>query len=231
MASRGLFITATDTEAGKTFVTAGLARALRAAGKPVGVMKPVASGCEEDDASGELMSEDVRILVEASGCEDPLELVSPARYRRPLAPTAAAGLGEPAADLEGVLRAFEELRARHEVLLVEGIGGLLVPLWPGLLVADLAVRMGFPVLVVGRAGLGTINHTLLTLEAARARGLAVAGVVLTQVKPEGDGSEETNPAQIERFGGVPVLSVLPHAEGAGAPAERFQALAIALGLV
>ncbi len=218
----GLFITGTDTEVGKTVITAALAHAFRHRGIDVGVMKPIATGCRGQN--GLLISEDVEKLVQAAGSQDPLELVSPYRFKLPVAPWVAQkqkGSGRPGAlqglspkgtvpiSLDRVEKAFQELAVRHDLVLVEGIGGLLVPIDSQWTVADLARRLGLPILIVARAGLGTINHTLLTLEMARSKGLDILGVVLNGRSLKPTLAEKTNPQVIERLGGVPILSVVP----------------------
>lgn len=170
---RGLFVTGTDTGVGKTRVGCALARGLRQAGVDVGVMKPVETGVT---AQG---PEDALALRAAAGVEDALELVCPLRFALPAAPEAAARAEHRDASLAPIHQAFEALAARHVFMLVEGAGGLLVPFDARTDMADLAVALGLPVLIVARAALGTINHTRLTLEAARTRGLDVFGVVIS----------------------------------------------------
>ncbi len=222
----GLFVTGTDTGVGKTVVGAALAHAFRRRGVDVGVMKPVATGCRRRD--GTLLSEDAEFLLRASGASDPLDLVCPYRFAPPAAPLVAAqtryqvpkggsvpgtervfGARYRAVSLDRIEEAFRELAKRHEVMIVEGIGGLLVPLSGRRTVADLARRLGLPVLIVARAGLGTINHTLLTLEAARSAGLEVAGVVLNGLSGKPSLAERTNPAVLRELGGVPILGAIP----------------------
>lgn len=226
---RGLFVTATDTGVGKTAVAAALAHALRARGIDVGVAKPVQSGGLADDPDGDAM-----LLREASGVEDPLELVCPYAFAAPLAPLVAArGEGRTVERVQ-VLSALEALAARHDVVVVEGAGGLLVPVGEDWTIADLVTWTGLPALVVARPGLGTVNHTLLTLAELRRRGIPLAGVVLNGTGREADASEQTNAALIERLGGVepvvstPWLDVRPHELPkalAGQPAlERLAAL-------
>ncbi len=171
--SSGLFVTGTDTGVGKTVVACALARALRAAGIGVGAMKPVETGVGPE---GPL---DALALRAAAGSDDPLDVVCPERFALAAAPSAAAAAEGRSVDLEGIRRAAKTLRGRHPFLLVEGAGGLLVPLARGFSMADLAAELGLPVLLVARASLGTINHTLLSLEAAERRGLALAGVVVS----------------------------------------------------
>ncbi|MFO7897955.1 MAG: dethiobiotin synthase [Planctomycetota bacterium] len=208
-----LFVTGTDTEVGKTLVASALAWLLRDRGRDVGVMKPFATGCEP--AGGDLVAADGACLARAAGADDRHDRVCPVRLRHPLAPTVAARLENRSLSLEPVWAALGELCERHECLIVEGIGGLLVPVTPGSLLADVAVGLGAPVLIVARAGLGTINHSLLTVDCARARGLEVAAVVLNRtVGRPGGLAEETNPAEIAARSGVPVLGPLPYCEGA-----------------
>ncbi len=205
----GLFITGTDTGVGKTEVAAALARVLSRRGLRVAVMKPVATGCVR--RNGRLISEDAEKLRRACGTTEPAELICPFRFEPPVAPAVARGLspqGTVPVSLDRIERIFRELSARHDVVLVEGIGGLMVPLDGRHTVSDLARRLGLPVLVVGRAGLGTLNHTLLTVETARSAGLKVAGVVLNGQSQRPSLAEKTNPGILRKWG-VPVLGVIP----------------------
>ncbi|HJT75758.1 MAG TPA: dethiobiotin synthase [Gemmataceae bacterium] len=204
----GLFFTGTDTDVGKTFVTACVAHALRAEGGPVAVCKPVATGAEWDGAAWR--SGDTRLLAAAAG-ESDLAAVTPWAFPDPVAPPVAtrrAGVVLTLAEIVGAVRG----RLRPDVpLLVEGVGGLLCPLTERETVADLAAALGLPLIVVARRGLGTLNHTLLTLEAARGHGLTVAGVVVNEVAPARGLADETNVDELRRLG-VPVLAVVPHQE-------------------
>ncbi len=192
-----------------------MACAFRFRGVDVGVMKPVATGCTRDN--GLLKSEDVIQLLKASGASDPPDLVCPCRFEPPVAPwvalkrgqTPLGGKGARSLSLDRIEKAFHTLAARHEIILVEGIGGLLVPFNAKTTVADLARRLDLPVLIVARAGLGTINHTLLTLEAAREAGLEVLGVVLNRRSSRPGPAERTNPDLIRKLGKVPILGVIP----------------------
>ena len=191
MSGRGYFVTATDTAVGKTVVTAGLATALRARGRDVAVFKPVQSGAAADDPSG-----DAALL--GADCVY--------AFSAPLAPLVAARAEGRTIELAPILARARELAREHEVLLVEGAGGLLVPLAEDLDLADLAVALGLPLVVVARAGLGTVNHTLLTIEAARVRGLELAGVILNG---KSDESTADSAALIEAGSGVRVLAQVP----------------------
>jgi adenosylmethionine-8-amino-7-oxononanoate aminotransferase len=199
--ARGLFVTGTGTGVGKTAVAAALARILRRRGIDVGVMKPAATGVPPD--------EDADLLRAAAGSDDPFELVSPLRFRDPLAPAVAADREGRNPDPAVIRRAFESIAGRREFVLVEGVGGLLVPVAWGYSVADMARDLGLPILVVAPAGLGTLNHAALTVEAARARGIPVLGIVLVrECAGERDLAETTNPAALERLCGVPVLGTM-----------------------
>jgi len=201
---RGLFVTATDTGVGKTEVACALVSGARAAGLDVGAMKPAQSGLAPGEAS------DAERLQEAAGGADPLELVCPYQFEPPLAPGVAARLAGVEISLPRLVETARTLASRHAALVVEGAGGLLVPLTPSQTYADLAVALGLPVLVVARAGLGTVNHAALTIEALRARGLALAGVVLNRTGPGDDASVPHNAAEIERLTGARVLATLPY---------------------
>ena len=202
----GLFITGTDTEVGKTVVTAALAWAFKARGKDVGVMKPVATGCRRE--GGELVCEDAQRLIRASGAADPSRLVSPYRFEPPVAPFAAVHF-QGAISLGRIKEAYDTIAARHELTLVEGIGGLRVPIDAKRTVADLIRVLNLPVLIVASARLGTINHTLLTLEAARSAGLDVLGIVLNGLSRHPSLAQRTNPAVIRRLSGLPMVGIVP----------------------
>lgn len=206
----GLFITGTDTGVGKTVVTGGLAAVLRARGVDTGVMKPIQTGAEQKGTRW--ISPDAEILVQMSGVEDADELVCPVRLEAPLAPLIAARISGGEVDLNEVMGAFQALRRRHDRLLVEGAGGLAVPIRKGYLMSDLALEMALPVLIVARPSLGTLNHTFLTVEHARVRGLTVVGIVVNGYPTEPDLAERTNPAALEEITGVPVLACLPQVE-------------------
>jgi dethiobiotin synthetase len=212
---RGLLVTGTDTGVGKTEVAAALVAGWRARGLDVGAMKPAQSGVRPGEAS------DADLLRAAAGGADPPELVCPYAFAAPLAPAVAARQEGREISLARILACARELALRHAALVVEGAGGLLVPLTERETYADLAVALGLPVLVVARAGLGTVNHTALTCEALRARGVPVRGVVLNRPTPAGDSSEPWNPAEIERVAGVRVLESLPHLPAAQDRARAF----------
>ena len=195
----GLFISGTDTGVGKTWVACSLARWGRAEGWRMGVLKPAESG-----GGGDAIA-----LMRASGTKLSLEQVRPYAFRRPLAPAVAAAAEGRKITFAAIRKAYDEVAALSDWTLVEGAGGLLVPYAPGLDGAGLAKRLGLPVLLVARAGLGTINHSLLSLQAARHRGLRVLGIVLNGRARPGDRSVASNAAQIARLGKVKVWGPAP----------------------
>lgn len=208
---QGLFITGTDTGVGKTYVACGIAKELRGRDIDAGVMKPVETGCRS--RKGVLVPRDALALARAAAVKDPLALVNPYRFRNPLAPAVAASLEGGAVRVERIRKAFDELQRKHEYLLVEGAGGILVPLTRDQSFLDLARALDLPVLVVARPGLGTINHTLLTIEALRTRGITIAGVVINHALAGRAGlSEKTNPDVIRYRSGLPILGNVRHRE-------------------
>jgi dethiobiotin synthetase len=207
----GLFITATDTEVGKTYVTACIARALVALGKRVGVYKPVASGCVADEAG--LVSEDAVALWQAAGRPGTLRDVCPQCFRAPLAPHLAARAEGRRVDPDLLRAGIEYWRKNSDVVLVEGAGGLMSPISDDDYNADLASDFGLPLVVVAPNCLGVINQTLQTLiTAATFRdGLDVAGIVLNDVRaPSDDASTATNRRELEQRCVPPVLAHLHH---------------------
>ena len=200
----GLFVTGTDTGAGKTVVAAALCAALRVDGARVAAVKPVLTGLDDTDAA---WPHDHELLAAAAG-GDP-DTVAPIRFGPPVSPHLAAELAGDRLDREALLRGIAEAAQGADLAIVEGVGGLLVPLAPGYAVRDLAADLGLPVVIAARPGLGTINHTLLTLEAARARGLDVTAVVLTPWPEEPSTVERSNRATIAALGDVEVAT-LPH---------------------
>lgn len=204
----GLFITGTDTDVGKTVVAGAIADWFRRCHLRVGVCKPFATGCVRRREG--LVSEDAEFLAYCADAKFPLDLISPLRWSEPLAPAVAAERGGVPVDWESVGRSLRLMSAESDVMVVEGIGGLMTPLDPRYTVRDLIGWLGLPVVIVARAGLGTINHTLLTLNALREIGANVAGVVVNRYPADGASiAEESNPRAIERWGKTSVLCVVP----------------------
>jgi dethiobiotin synthetase len=200
---RGLFVTGTGTGVGKTVVAAAVCAALRARGERVAAWKPVVTGVDEPAARG--WPHDHELLAAAAGA-DPAA-VAPLTFGPPVSPHLAAELAgtpiEPPALLASARRAARDAN----LLVAEGVGGILVPLTPGYLVRDLAIDLDLPIVVAAAPGLGTINHTLLTLEAARAVGLRVAAVVMTPWPDAPSEMEQSNRDTVARLGAVPVATL------------------------
>ncbi len=204
----GLFITGTDTGVGKTVVTAALAALCLRQGRNVGVMKPIETGV--DPLCSSAANSDARFLMEIAGSTEALDAVCPIQLKAPASPLRAAELENRELDLEPVFNAFCALSERHEILLVEGVGGLLVPIRRDYLVSDLVRDLDLPLLIVGRSAVGTLNHTLLTVKAAVQEGLRVHGVILNRTEPgEPDAVEAGNADILTHISGVPVLGEFP----------------------
>ena len=171
--SQGLFITGTDTGVGKTAVTCALAVELRRQGHNVGVMKPILTGASAHP-------NDVDRLIRATQVSDPLELVNPYQFDQPLAPQIAAGLENVTIDIQHITAAFRDLQSRHDIVLVEGIGGVMVPIAPGYFIINLIQSFKIPTLIVTHGELGTINHTILTIRALQNHAISIAGLIMNQ---------------------------------------------------
>jgi dethiobiotin synthetase len=207
----GLFITGTDTGVGKTHVATAIIRVLRAQGVRVGAYKPAVTGSQPGPCGP--IWDDVARLQAALGREIAPERISPQRFQAPLAPPAAAREEGRVVDAALLRRGIEWWNDQAEFLVVEGAGGLLSPMTETETVADVARDLGLPLIVVARTSLGTINHTLLTVEAARNRRLNVAGIILNQsvAADPHDRSTESNAQELGRRCDVPILAILPYA--------------------
>lgn len=207
--SKGLFITATDTGVGKTMVTAALAHNLVQAGQRVAVFKPIATGCE--DENGTLISPDARFLAQYANTGQTAEQITPVCYSQPLAPLVAANLSHRPIDWDAIVLAYKRLTENYDIVLVEGIGGINVPLESDYWVIDLLADMGLDALVVSRPGLGTINHTLLTVQACRGRQLPVAGIILNHSDQCADQpATQTNPQMLAQLSGEKILTTIDY---------------------
>src|SRR5262245_9286956 len=210
---RGVFITATDTGVGKTVVTAALAAALRTRGYKVGVMKPIETGVR---SSADVESDAAQLRL-AAGSTDAFTEIRPYVFRLPLAPIEAARLEKRPIIPSTVMRAFHMLQSRHEILIVEGIGGVYVPVTSSFNVADLINRMKYDAIVVGRVGLGGINHALLTLEALCRHNIRVVALVLNRCLPAQTAAaraqERSTVKVLEQQAGVQVVGPLPYRVG------------------
>lgn len=204
----GYFICGTDTGVGKTVVTAGLALGLRARGINVGVMKPVETGCTLMD--GEPVPTDARFIMAAAGSHDPMDLVCPYRLKNQAAPSISSRLEDVHIDLNYINDKYFQLSLMHEVVLIDGVGGLLVPLNNSELVSDLILQLGLGMIVVARPTLGTINHTLLTINYAKMLGINVAGLIVNGFGRQAITlSERMAPDEIQHFTDATMLGMLP----------------------
>jgi dethiobiotin synthetase len=195
---RGVFVTGTGTEVGKTVVAAVIAHTLAASGATVGVFKPAVTGLDDGGESDHAL---LRRAAESAQSDDE---IAPYRFGPPASPHLAARLAEVRIEPSRLLDVARAAAAKADAIVAEGVGGLLVPLAPDYLVRDLAVDLGLPLTVAASPGLGTINHTLLTLEAAKAAGLEVTAVVLTPWPGEPSPIEESNRETIAALGEVRV---------------------------
>jgi dethiobiotin synthetase len=239
--SKGIFITGTDTGVGKTIVSAATIRLLIKKGIKVGAMKPIETGCRktedreqktedrEQKTEDRLLPSDGMFLKEMAGMDDSIDLVTPIRLEHSLAPTVASEIEFGvmsyefgAKGMKKVFDAYEKLSKKYEFMVVEGVGGLLVPIsklqtpdskLKTYFVADLIKDLKLPVIVVARPTLGTINHTLLTVNHALKEGIDVLGVIINyHMPPAGDIAEKTNPGVLKELCPVPIIGMLPYIE-------------------
>jgi len=207
--SRGVFVTATDTGAGKTVVSVGLVEALRTAGQSVAVMKPVASGCERTPQG--LRNDDAQRLIAASNLSLPYAQVNPYAFEPPIAPHIAARAAGVDIELAVVEAAFAQLQGNVDFMVVEGVGGWLVPVNATQTMADFAVALDLPVVLVVPVRLGCLNHALLSADAIRRSGLSLCGWVANRLDPDCCRIDENIAALRERLGVAPLADV-PYAE-------------------
>jgi len=204
----GLFITATDTEVGKTVVAGAIADWFRRRHYKVGVCKPAASGCRLVREG--LVSEDAEFLAHCADAAAPLHVICPQRFSEPLAPAVAAERAGTTLDWQAIDQALGEISAPSDVMIVEGVGGLMTPMDKKYFLRDVVKWLGLPAVVVARPGLGTINHILLTLGALREARIPIAGVVINRYPADNASlAEETNLRGVEKWGKSPLLTVVP----------------------
>jgi dethiobiotin synthetase len=204
----GLFVTGTDTEVGKTVVAGAIADWFKRRRFRVGVCKPAATGCKRVREG--LVSEDAEFLATCADAAAPLDIICPQRFAEPLAPAVAADRAGTTLDWEAIGRAMGEITSKSDVMIVEGVGGLMVPMDNKFLLRDVIKWLGLPAVVVARPGLGTINHTLLTLSALREAKIPIAGVVINRYPTDNASvAEETNLRLMEKWSKTPLLTVMP----------------------
>ncbi|HUY18930.1 MAG TPA: dethiobiotin synthase [Candidatus Binataceae bacterium] len=206
---RRFLISGTDTDVGKTTLGSGLAFAMQNRGLRVGVMKPVETGCAE--RGGELIAADAEALNAGSFANWPMELVCPYRYRAPLAPPAAAEAdGAPPPDLERIADAYRRIEPNADVMIIEGAGGLMVPITWEENYADLALRLDLELVLVIANRLGALNVALLTLDYAARRAMRIAGYVFSDVEPGSSPAMATNPHSLARLTTIACLGHTRH---------------------
>jgi dethiobiotin synthetase len=203
----GVFVTGTDTGVGKTLISCALLHAYASAGYSAIGMKPVAAGARVEH--GVLVNEDVTALVAASNVSAPAELVNPYCFEPPIAPHIAAMQAGVAIDIERIVSAYANLAARADRVVVEGAGGFRVPLGPACDTADLAGRLGLPVVLVVGMRLGCLNHALLTADAVRAAGVPLAGWVANHIDPDMTHAAENVESLLERLD-APLVARIPY---------------------
>jgi dethiobiotin synthetase len=201
---KGIFVTGTDTGVGKTIISSGLAAVLKDYMVDVGVFKPMISGISRQDSES-----DTSILKRMSATPLSLEEISPFHYKEPLAPYAAQQLEGTSVQITEVLAYWEKIKERHDFFIVEGAGGISVPLGENFLVSHLITALELPIIIVARPHLGTVNHTFLTVQYAKELGLDVLGVVINGMSDRPSLAERTNPKLIEELCEVPILGVIP----------------------
>ncbi len=207
----GLFITGTDTGVGKTLIAGALARILVEQGLKVGVFKPIATGCRHSREG--LVSSDAEFLAYCADCDYPLTVVNPVGYTTPAAPIVSADCERREINFEEINSAYNYICQTCQLVIVEGLGGIRVPITEDIDVLDLAAGFGLPVVIVSRPDLGTINHTLLTIDAVRSKNLSIAGVVINGYDISKAELAETTAAQvIAHCGNVDILAVVPFDE-------------------
>jgi dethiobiotin synthetase len=224
---KGFFITGTDTGVGKTIISAALVKAVQFLGFRAVGMKPIETGCQKTVESRQhtaygnnfLNPADGMFLRNMSGAEESLDLITPVRFENPLAPLPASEREGIPVDMEKITNAFATFAHKYTVLIIEGVGGILVPITKDYFVLDMAKDFGLPVIVVTRPGLGMINHTLLTVNYALKEGLTVGGIIINYSRPaEGTIAEQTNPKVLATICPIPVLGIFPYLKNIGGDA-------------
>jgi len=212
--AKGFFVTGTDTGVGKTIITAALIKAAHILGFNACGMKPIETGCKREEnreGNNSLIPSDGTFLREITGTGESIGLITPISFENPLAPLPASEIEDKPIDLDKIKTAYKELSSRYDIIIVEGIGGLLVPILRDYFVVDLARDFGLPIIVASKPGLGTINHTMLTVNYAIKEGFDVAGIIINYTRPpENTLAENTNPEIIRRLSSVPVIGIFPY---------------------
>jgi len=218
---KGFFVTGTDTGVGKTVIVAALVKGIGLLGCSVCGMKPIETGCKKRKfkvqsskfkvQKEKLIPSDGTFLKKMAGMADSIDLVTPICFKNPLSPLAASEIEKVSIDFKKIQKAYKELSKNYDVVIIEGIGGLLVPVKKDYFVLDLARDFRLPLIVVSRPGLGTLNHTMLTVNYAIKEDLNVAGIIINYTRPPKDTiDEETNPDIIKQISSVPIIGIFPY---------------------
>jgi dethiobiotin synthetase len=207
--SKGFFVTGTDTGVGKTIITAALIKASGLLGFKTCGMKPIETGCLRE--GDKFIPSDGIFIKTVAHVEETVDHISPCCFEEPLAPLPASEIEGRPVDFEKIRKEHASLSHEYDVVVIEGIGGLLVPIRKDYFVLDLAKELRLPLIVVSRPGLGTINHTMLSVNYAIKEGLTVAGIVINYSRsPEGSPAENTNPDVIKEISPVPIIGIFPY---------------------
>ncbi len=206
MIPKGIFITGTDTGIGKTTISGAIARLLQSSGVDVGVMKPIETDCRANRLS------DASYLKMAARVDDSIEQITPYRFSDPLAPWPASMRERRPIRMSKIITAYKQLEKKHSFVIVEGAGGLLVPITAQIDVLDLIVTLSLPTLLVARLGLGTLNHTLLTIRHGEANRINFRGIILNQTQPTLTIADQTNKAILAKKTKVPIFGPFPYME-------------------
>lgn len=203
---KGYFVTGTDTGVGKTAITAGIAGSLRNLGVNVGVMKPIATGYQQKIG---YKSSDVTILAEAAGIKDPEDLINPVFLSIPTSPYDASKLLSVPIDMPLILTKFKKLLSLHDVILIEGIGGIMTPITKNFFVADMIKAMAIETIIVTRATLGTLNHTVMTCKMCKDYDIKVKGLVINNFDEKGTPAEKSAPTTLYELTGINIIGIIP----------------------
>ncbi|HSB57877.1 MAG TPA: dethiobiotin synthase [Nitrosopumilaceae archaeon] len=203
---KAFFITGTDTGVGKTAITAGLAGSMKKLGVNVGVMKPIATGIPQKIG---FKSADVSIITGASSVKDSEDLINPVFLPIPTSPYDASKLLSVPIDMPLILERYTKLLSIHDVLLVEGIGGIMTPITKNLFVADMIKTMNIEAIIVTRSTLGTLNHTMLTCQICKDYGIKVKGIIINNFDEKGSIAEKNSPVTLHEICGLCILGVVP----------------------
>lgn len=203
---KAYFITSTDTGVGKTSITAGLASSIHKLGIDVGIMKPIATGYPQKSG---FKSGDVAKLVEAASIKDPEDLINPIFLPLPTSPYDATKLLELSVDMPLIFEQFKKLLSMHEILLVEGIGGIMTPITKNFFVADLIKAMNIETIIVTRATIGTLNHTVMTCNMCKDYGIKIRGLIINNFDEKGTPAEKNAPKTLYELTNVPILGTIP----------------------